>query len=334
MNLNEAKQIYLQALAQRHFARGTLRLREILLNQFFKFLGNCAIGGITKAVILSYLASLVHQKKKPSSIQGVHVVLRSFFRVLYEQRHLGVDLSGVIIVPKRKYHITQKVLTEDEVKKFLSLPDVKTSKGLRDRAILEMLYSSALRNEELINLDLYDVNEKDGTLFIRQGKGRKDRIVPIGKVAIKWLKKYLAEVRRYYAASQEQSLFVSLMQGTRLKQKSLSMLIKEYHGHSGIPKRITPHTFRHTCATHMLKNDADIRFVQEMLGHTSAHTTEIYTHLDIRDLKEMITRFHPRKNLAVKSGKATTPAAAAFNLETYPEGGCEETSEAEVKSGD
>jgi integrase/recombinase XerD len=141
------------------------------------------------------------------------------------------------------------------------------------------------------------VNETEGTLFIRQGKGKKDRIVPVGRVAMKWLKKYLDEMRRYYAASYEQALFVSIWSGERLGQQSVAEIIRKYRKGCTIKKHIHTHAFRHTCATHMLKNGADIRYVQEMLGHTSAHTTEIYTHLDITDLKPVITRCHPRSKL-------------------------------------
>lgn len=301
MTLEESKNLYLEA--QKHLAKNTIRQQRFALGHFIKFLRTQdihAVQDIAKETVLTYQTNLSRSGKSVVTVIAILVILKSFFRWLLGEGCLFYDPGSVITIPKKTHNISDKVLTQAEVTRFLSIPNVKTPKGLRDRALFEVLYSSALRNEELINLDLYDVNEKDGTIFIRQGKGSKDRVVPIGKVALEWLRKYLEEVRRYYAKADELALFVTLW-GDRIKQKSLIYMIHTYVTQSGIQKRITPHVFRHTCATHMLQGGADIRYVQEMLGHTSAHTTEIYTHLDIRDLKEMTSKAHRRKTEPVKA---------------------------------
>jgi integrase/recombinase XerD len=298
MTLEEAKDAYIVAIKRQHYSRHTIYSRDLALKRFLAFLESRSVRftqDITKGLIFEYLGKF--RDKHPLTARGEHVMLRSFFSKLHAEEHLTVDYSGVIPIPKCEYKVSRKVLTEAEIRKFLSIPNVKTPKGLRDRAILEVLYSSALRGSELVGLDLYDVNETEGTLWVRQGKGKKDRIVPVGRVAMKWLKKYLDEMRKYYAASYEQALFVSLSRGERLAPKSVAEIIRDYAREAQLTKRVATHAFRHTCATHMLKNGADIRYVQEMLGHTSAHTTEIYTHLDITDLKPVITRCHPRSKL-------------------------------------
>lgn len=287
---------YLQSLYQRNYAAGTIQYRGIYLHHFKTYLEKHSVthlNELTKSILFEYHKELNQSDWAAETNQSVLITLQSFFRFLYEQDRISVDLSRWIILPKKTERRIGNVLSEAVVTQFLALPDTTTPRGLRDKAMLELLYSSAIRREELIKLNLYDFIESETTLRVF-GKGRKVRIVPVGQVAIQWLKKYLADVRRYYAASKEQSLFVSLVYGKRMTKEYVNMLFAQYRKQGMFTEAVTPHTMRHSCATHLIKSGADIRYVQELLGHSSARTTEIYTHLDITDLKTVYKRAHPR----------------------------------------
>lgn len=287
---------YLQSLYQRNYAAGTIKYREIYLHHFKSFLEKHSIthiNDLTKPILFEYQQSLNQSGWASVTNQSVLTTLQSFFRFLYEQQRTEADLSRWIVYPIKTRRFIGNVLSEAVVTQFLALPDTKTPRGLRDKAMLELLYSAAIRREELINLNLYDFIESETTLRVF-GKGRKVRVVPVGQVAVKWLKKYLADVRRYYAASKEQSLFVSLVYGKRMTKEYINMLFVQYSRKGKFTTPVTPHGLRHSCATHLIRSGADIRYVQELLGHSSARTTEIYTHLDITDLKTVYKRAHPR----------------------------------------
>jgi integrase/recombinase XerD len=174
-------------------------------------------------------------------------------------------------------------------------PDLETEKGLRDRALLEVLYSTGIRRQEVINLTLSDINAGSGVLFIRQGKGKKDRFVPIGERALQWIEKYKTEVRPYHQLpSSPDALFLDET-GKTLDPHKVSRAVKKYVKQAAIDKVGSCHLFRHTMATLMLENGADIRFIQQMLGHAQISTTEIYTHVAIHKLKEIHNLTHPAR---------------------------------------
>lgn len=227
--------------------------------------------------------------------------MKIFFRFTYEQKITDKDLSLLISMPKKKNIRLYRVLSEDEVKQFLTLPDLATARGLRDRAILELLYSSGIRRSELIKLDLFDYNDTERSIRVF-GKGRKERIVPVGRIAAAVIGNYLRDVRKHYAKTR--ALFVSLVNGKRLHPHSINLLFQQYCKLGQFRIRITPHVLRHSCATHMIRAGADIRYIQELLGHSSTKSTQIYTHLDLTDLKEAYRNSHPhaRLNKTVSSG--------------------------------
>lgn len=162
-------------------------------------------------------------------------------------------------------------------------------------AILEALYSTGIRTGELINLTLYDIDPQKGLLKINKGKGQKDRIVPIGKLACKYIKKYLRTARpKLQNSSKDQTLFLT-QRGNRFERANFGKIIQKYAKLANLKKRICPHSFRHTCATQMLEEGADIRYIQELLGHQSLQTTQIYTRVTIKDLKRIHSKFHPRE---------------------------------------
>ena len=187
------------------------------------------------------------------------------------------------------------ILTRSEARRIINAPDRSCTLGYRDKAILEVLYTTGIRKEELNNLTLNDVDYNDGFLRIIQGKGRKDRIVPLGRICCRYLENYIKSVRpELIKDPYNNHLFLS-SRGNKLSKNVAWELVKKYAKKAKIKKNVSPHTFRHTCATAMLKNKADIRAVQELLGHESLDTTQVYTRVTINDLKEVHSRCHPRE---------------------------------------
>ncbi|WP_425390662.1 site-specific tyrosine recombinase XerD [Ekhidna sp.] len=219
--------------------------------------------------------------------------LKAFFRFLVYEEVITKDPSELIEAPKlgRKLPDT---LDLPEIEELFSAIDMSTNEGQRNRAMLETLYSSGLRVSELINLKISNIHDDIGFLRII-GKGSKERLVPIGRSALKHIKIFRDEVRVHIDVKQgfEDHLFVT-KRGKAISRVMVFMIIKDLAAKIGLKKNISPHTFRHSFATHLIEGGADLRAVQEMLGHESITTTEIYTHLDRDYLKQVITQFHPR----------------------------------------
>ncbi len=219
--------------------------------------------------------------------------VKAFYKYLLFEEIVDKDPTQLIEGPKlgRKLPDT---LHYHEIEKVLSAIDLSTDEGMRNRAIIETLYSSGLRVTELIELRLNHVYFDIGFLRIT-GKGRKERLVPVGREALKYVKIYVNEIRRHMNIKQgfENHVFLN-RRGAKLTRVMIFTIIKNLARRSGIGKKISPHTFRHSFATHLIEGGADLRAVQEMLGHESITTTEIYTHLDRDYLKQIIKEFHPR----------------------------------------
>ena len=199
------------------------------------------------------------------------------------------------MAPKSEERLPTSILTADEVETLLNTPDVKTSLGIRDRAMMETFYSSGIRCGELIALDVYDINLEREILTVRCGKGDKDRVVPIGTRALSWSNKWTHDIRpELVTESAAQSLFVS-KNGKRLGPNYVSNLVKKYLKAIKIEYRGSCHLLRHTAATLMMENGADLRSLQEFLGHARLNTTQIYTHVSIQRLQEVHRKTHPAK---------------------------------------
>jgi integrase/recombinase XerD len=227
-------------------------------------------------------------------------VVRSFFRYLVRTDVLLYDPAANVMPPKRKGILPRSILTKKEVARLLAAPDLRTPLGLRDRAMLEILYSTGIRNAELRALQVYDLDLDRGLLRVNEGKNAKDRVVPMGHAASNYVREYLTESRPKLLAHRngdgptEQTVFLSRT-GRPLRTLGVIVPIQKHARRAGIERRITPHTFRHTFATHMLQGRADIRHIQAMLGHSSVATTQIYTRVDVTDLKAVHRRCHPRE---------------------------------------
>jgi integrase/recombinase XerD len=233
------------------------------------------------------------------------VTVRVFFQFLAKKGYFLYDPTSAITLPKRKVTLPKGVMTRQEIEKVLKQPNPDTPLGLRDKAILEVLYSSGVRNTELRQLTIYDADTINQELKINIGKGKKDRVVPVGQIACKYIDEYLKNSRPKileYAkdvlkrnADETNVLFLS-KGGKMITAANLIAMTKKYIRRAKVEKHITPHSFRHTCATHMLKGHASLRHIQELLGHSSVATTQIYTQVEVTDLKKEHKRCHPREN--------------------------------------
>jgi len=275
----------------------------------------CADRGVTRAVDVTrqlverYQRYLFHYRKeddKPlsfSSQQNRLTSLRMFFRWAAKRNHVLYNPASELELHRAPHRLPRTVLTASDVEQIMTVPDVASPLGLRDRAILETFYSTGIRRSELVKLEPSDVDIDRGTVFVRLGKGAKDRMVPIGERASAWVSKYLDEARAFLAVDDNvRSLFV-YENGQPFDPNQLSHLVRRYVIRSGVAKTGSCHLFRHAAATLMLEGGADIRFIQVMLGHASLETTEIYTRVSILKLQEVHRATHPgarldRKNTA------------------------------------
>lgn len=298
------KEKYRAHLTILNYSEKTVKGHIFYLNRFFKYLrelGIPALTAVTKDTIRDYQTHLYEEinfKGQPNSVSTQNnnlKVVKSFFRFLSENDYLVGNPAKDISYAKTPKRLPRSILTQAEMKKLLHAPDAKTALGYRDRCILEILYSTGIRKEELLNTLLTDVDYNDGFIRINSGKGRKDRIVPLGRIACRYLENYIKAVRPSLIRDPyNHHLFLS-MKGNRLSKNMVWELVKRYAKKAKIKKNISPHTFRHTCATLMLRNKANIRHIQEMLGHASLDSTQVYTSVSITDLKEAHSKCHPRE---------------------------------------
>lgn len=247
---------------------------------------------VDRFVIMDYLKSIQQSGKSENSIIHSVSTLRKFFLFLKQENIIQNNPMLKIDTPKKAQHLPQ-VLSIDEVDRLLAVPDIKTDLGIRDRALLETMYATGLRVSELVNLTGDNLHLDMG--FIQTlGKGNKERIIPIGDVAIDWLNIYLKQIRnKIVKDSNEKHVFVNA-HGRQLTRQGVWKNLKQQVRAAGINKNVTPHTLRHSFATHLLENGADLRIVQELLGHADVSTTQIYTHISKKRLQDIYNKAHPR----------------------------------------
>ena len=260
------------------------------------------VAEVTVETIASYQMALVTMEKASGDRLSTGTqrqrltAVKTFFRYLAEEGKLLGNPAAAIQLPKARHHLPQALITSKEAIHLLESIKTTTPLGLRDRAIIEVLYSTGIRNAELRALQLTDFDAAAQTLTINDGKGHKDRVVPLGSIAAAVLTDYVAQARPRLARRRgETTLFIS-KNGLPLDFKLIITIVRRHAKRAGIDKPIRPHRLRHACATHMLKGGADIRHIQKLLGHESLQTTQIYTHVEISDLKAVHRRFHPREH--------------------------------------
>ena len=296
MAINNILMDYLHYLkVERGLSENTINSYGIDLKLFLEYLRENEIPSfnqINKEVIVNYMQSEKNNNKANSSILRSVSSLRKFFQYLAQEKIIEKDPMLLIDTPKKKQHLPQ-VLTKEEVEKLLRSPNTGQVLGLRDRAMLELMYATGLRISEIINLKLEDLHLTMGTLQTL-GKGHKERIVPVGDEAIKWVNRYLEEARPKLLKQKRSNYLFLNFHGNNLTRQGVWKNLKAEVRKAGIQKNITPHTLRHSFATHILENGADLRIVQELLGHADISTTQIYTHLSNKQLADIYNRAHPR----------------------------------------
>ncbi|MFH1076513.1 MAG: site-specific tyrosine recombinase/integron integrase [Pseudomonadota bacterium] len=295
--MKELIEEFLQALiSEKGYSQNTVRGYRTDLLAFCDYLekinGNCKLEQADKNSIRGYMG-LLHKKNKKTSIVRKLSAIKSFFRFLVKKGRIGNNPSQGIITPKTEKTIP-RYLSIDDIFRLLDAPHTETLAALRDRAILEMLYSTGVRISELAALSIKDVDFKGGLIKVL-GKGGKERIVPVGEKAIAVLDTYLKNRSGKPGESISQScpLFLNL-RGKRLTSRSMARILDAALKRAGIPCRVSPHGIRHTFATHMLDAGADLRSLQEMLGHVTLSTTQKYTHVSIDRLIHIYDKAHPR----------------------------------------
>ncbi len=243
--------------------------------------------------VINYISFLKKERYAPASLARKLAALKAFFRFMTNEGYLEIDPAEGVEAGN-KARLLPKVLNIAEVDKLLAAPDINTEEGFRDRTMLEVLYATGMRVSELINLQLSNVN-LSMKYVIAFGKGAKERIIPLGHYAVNYVEKYLNVVRPKLMKEnvKDDRMFLTV-RGRAMTRQRFWQIIKEYGEKAGIKKALTPHILRHSFATHLLNNGADLRTVQELLGHADISTTQIYTHLTNSRLKAVYEKTHPR----------------------------------------
>lgn len=297
-------QRFLAWLAERQYSPKTIVNREELLRVFIAWLDERGIRRpqeVTKPIIERYQSHLFVYRKKdgqPLSARTQHghiTPIRAWFKWLAKQNFILYNPASDLDLPRLDRRLPRNVLTVKEAETVLAVPDVGTATGIRDRAMLEVLYSTGMRRMELMQLQVFDLDAERGTVLIRLGKGKKDRMVPIGERAIAWVEKYRDDVRPELATGADDGTLFLTHLGEAFTPNRLTQLVREYVQAAEIGKSGSCHLFRHTMATLMLENGADIRYIQAILGHAELSTTQIYTQVSIRQLKAIHSATHPAR---------------------------------------
>jgi integrase/recombinase XerD len=332
---------HLQHLAVKGFTENTLKVRRVHVEMFLAWCSDRGLTEpveITRPVLERYQRHLFHYRKKngePLTFSSQHArlaPLKVWFKWMTRQNYILHNPASELELPRLGYQLPS-VLNKDEAELVLQQPDVSDPVGIRDRAMLEVLYSTGMRRMEVLNLKLYDVDRKRGIVTICEGKGKKDRVVPVGERALAWLEKYLNEVRPECVVEPDDGIVFLTSMGEPFTPNHLSGLARRYVRAAQIGKSGACHIFRHTMATLMLEGGADIRYIQAMLGHARLDTTQIYTHVSIRMLKQIHAATHPtarldsRKQETAKAQHNSDEQLKAALLETLDAEADEEESE-------
>jgi integrase/recombinase XerD len=293
-------------LLVRGYSVRTLRMHRVYLQYFFRW---CEARGlslpeqITRPILERYQRFLfLHRRRDGESLtwrsQAQRMrCLQGYFRWLVREGILLSNPASDLLLPREERRLPKAVLTEEEMERILLVPDLTTALGLRDRALLEVFYATGVRRTELARLRLSDIDRERCTLWVRQGKGQKDRVVPLGERASSWVSRYVMEGRAELACNRDDGALFLTVYGEPLVPEALTHSVRKLIVKSGVDKPGACHLFRHTMATLMLEGGADVRFVQEMLGHAHLGTTSIYTHVSIKKLQEVHAATHPGAKL-------------------------------------
>lgn len=303
---------FLEALEVLQYSKTTVKAHRFNLALFVRWCEERSLlrpTDVTRPILERYRRHLFHYRKSnghrlsPHSQHSRVGSLRAFFKWLTRQGVVLYNPASELEMPRCEHRLPRDILTLSEVEAVLSQPDVRTTYGLRDRAILETFYSTGIRRTELVELGLYDLDLERRVLFVRLGKGKKDRYLPVGRRAAQWLDSYLLKARPELVSGEDPGALFLSYAGAALSPGWLTHHVSRYIQAAGVGKSGSCHLFRHTLATLMLENGADIRFIQHMLGHAKLTTTEIYTHVSIKKLQEIHEQTHPASRPAEARGE-------------------------------
>ncbi len=307
---------FLQWLQVKNYSERTIANRLSYLTFFVKWAdarGLVYPHEVTRPALEAYQRHLFHMRMangRPLSFRSQRcrlVPVRALFAWLTRSNVLLANPASELTLPKMEKRLPRAVLTAEEAERVIAVPDVADVVGLRDRAILEVFYSCGLRRAELCKLRVVELDFERHTLFVREGKGRKDRMIPIGERAVRWVMKYLDESRPHLVLGDDDGTLFLTTTGESITPNRMTQLVRGYIEASGVPKKGSCHVFRHTMATLMLEGGADIRYIQAMLGHVSLETTQIYTQVSIRALVNVHATTHPAAGLSRPSKGETEP---------------------------
>ena len=291
---NIIKGQFTEYMKQKHFSSSHIYAVLNATNQFYDFIishyDKFDIKQITSDMLDKFHNSLIERKLFSSSIHSYLKRLKTFFRFLIKSKYILFNPMDKIDIPKVEMRLPKEIPTIKQMEKVLNLPDINSLVGLRDKAILELFYSTAIRRDELRKLNIYDIDLEQGYLRV-QGKGRKERVVPVGKTACYWVKKYLNQSRVKLAEGKyTQAMFVNWL-GDRLGIMSVGKIVVRYMKKAGY--KFNTHAIRHACASHLMQNGAKLKYIQMLLGHSRLSTTQIYTHIVKKDLIKVYNATHP-----------------------------------------
>ncbi len=298
--LEAHRSAFLESLRIRSQAPATLKARSQSLSTFFLWMAGAGIEDVREVNREHIRAYQVWMASQSWSTQTLHmklISLRRFFEHLETTDAVLLNPCVGLILPKLEDRLPRGVMSQAEARRLLDAPDTQTKKGIRDKAIMELFYSTGIRGEEMAALTLHDVDTKNGFVRVTKGKFAKDRVVPMGNKAADYVAEYVGKVRLPWSQHQkdERALWLSstLPHGP-LKKQAIAVMVKEYKKQSGVERPGRTHLWRHTCATHMVQGGANIAYVQRLLGHRSLETTQIYIRVSAAEVAETIQRKHPR----------------------------------------
>ena len=301
-HFNEEYKNYFNYLKlEKGVAKNTLEAYKHNLTLYLNYIAENEIKYISDVdldLLNNFLLELTNLGLSENSKNRYLSAIRGFHKYLLDEELIAKDVASLVELPK----LTRKIpdaLSVEEIDKLVFQIDTITSTGIRDRAIVEVLYSCGLRVSELINLTTRDIIA-DAEMIKVLGKGNKERLVPIGNIAINWIEQYLRDSRGQLVKDINENILFLNSKGKKLSRMGIWWIIDNYAKQSNLANKVYPHIFRHSFATHLLEGGADLRVVQELLGHSSINTTQIYTHIDKSYLKEVHRSFHPRAKLVAK----------------------------------
>lgn len=304
-------QMFLEYLHTRNYTKATIEMRGVDLMRFIKWSEERAVvlaNQVDFAFLERYLKYLSTYKTKFGTIldvqsqKRIYCAVRVFFKWMTKFGYIELNPASELEGPRMGKRLPTRIFTLREVELVINQPNIKTLVGLRDRAILETFYSTGVRRAEVVELMVNDISTERGMLMVKAGKGNKDRVIPIGERALAWIERYLKESRPQFVGKQEDCgyLYVNKF-GGKISAAVIATMVNNSMLSAGIEMKGSCHIFRHTMATLMLEAGADIRYIQQMLGHEQLSTTQIYTHVSDRKLKEIHTRTHPGARLWSKN---------------------------------